>query len=79
MDDFITIGNVVSEYAIAYYRSTGGMPAELFVRLHDRIRPYGVHVVGSRGSGKSYLLGRRLAWEDFKRGIPTIIIDNRWC
>jgi len=38
-------------------------------------RGMGTLVLGTKGSGKSRLLGRKLAWEDFLRLIPLIILD----
>ncbi len=35
----------------------------------------GIGVWGTRGSGKSRLLGRLVAWQDFFRGVPLVIID----
>lgn len=45
------------------------------VWLDDSVRSLGIHVQAARGSGKSRLLGRSVCWQDFVRGIPTIIID----
>ncbi len=42
----------------------------------DALRPFAVHVVGDIGSGKSSLLGRVIAFIDFLRGIPIVILDN---
>jgi hypothetical protein len=35
----------------------------------------GTHIVAGKGAGKSRLLGRLLAWLDFVRGIPLVVID----
>jgi hypothetical protein len=35
----------------------------------------GIHIQAGKGSGKSRLMGRILAWLDFLRGIPVIIFD----
>lgn len=46
----------------------------LFV-IPDDARSMGVHVMAGRGSGKSRLLGKVVAWLDFLRGVPTVLID----
>ena len=38
-------------------------------------RVMGLYLVASRGSGKSRMLGRVIAWQDFLAGIPQVIID----
>lgn len=38
-------------------------------------RAMGQRVTGTRGSGKSRLLGRLIAWADVQANIPTVIID----
>jgi hypothetical protein len=38
-------------------------------------RVMGLYILASRGSGKSRLAGRVLAWQDFRAGIPQVIID----
>lgn len=43
--------------------------------LPDKGRAMGIHVVASKGAGKSRLLARTLAWLDFARGIPLVILD----
>lgn len=39
--------------------------------LPDRSRNMGIHLMAGKGSGKSRLLGRVLAWLDFLRGVPV--------
>lgn len=43
--------------------------------LPDRARSMGVHIQAGKGSGKSRLMGRVIAWLDFLRGIPLVILD----
>ena len=43
--------------------------------LPDRSRSMGIHLAAGRGSGKSRLMGRTIAWEDFLRGAPVVIFD----
>ncbi len=50
------------------------LPAGLTV-LPDEARTMGCSVWGTRGSGKSRLLGRLIAWQDFFKGVPLVIID----
>jgi hypothetical protein len=38
-------------------------------------RSMGQRITGTRGSGKSRLLGRLIAWADVQANIPTVIID----
>jgi len=35
----------------------------------------GIHLLAGKGSGKSRLMGRIIAWLDFVRGIPLVIFD----
>jgi hypothetical protein len=43
--------------------------------LPDAYRTHGIHLVGGRETGKSWFMGRTLAYQDVSRGIPTVIID----
>lgn len=43
--------------------------------LEDKYRAGGIHMVAGKGSGKSWTLGRNLAYGDVIRYIPTILID----
>jgi hypothetical protein len=43
--------------------------------LADQARNMGIHMVSGKGSGKSRMLGRVIAWQDFIRGIPLVIFD----
>jgi hypothetical protein len=43
--------------------------------LPDHARNMGIHLMGGKGSGKSRLMGRLIAWHDFLRGVPLVIID----
>lgn len=47
------------------------------VRLNEELRRLGIHVVSGKGTGKSRLLGRIIAFQDVagRWRIPTIIID----
>src|SRR4051812_1480633 len=43
--------------------------------LPDTARSMGIHLLAGKGSGKSRLMGRGIAWDDFIRGIPVVIFD----
>ena len=43
--------------------------------LPDDARSMGIHVQAGKGSGKSRLMGRLIAWLDFIRGVPLVIFD----
>jgi hypothetical protein len=55
------------------------LPARLIDRgirtLPDASRGMGIFFCAARGSGKSRALGRLIAWQDFSRGMPVVIID----
>jgi hypothetical protein len=51
----------------------GKRPRMLFVP--DSARSMGIHIQAGKGSGKSRLMGRIIAWLDFLRGIPQVIFD----
>src|ERR671915_611450 len=38
-------------------------------------RAMGIYILGSRGSGKSRLSARVIAWQDYRAEIPLVIID----
>jgi hypothetical protein len=38
-------------------------------------RAMGIYILGSRGSGKSRLSGRVIAWQDYRAEIPLVVID----
>jgi hypothetical protein len=38
-------------------------------------RAMGIYILGARGSGKSRLSGRVLAWQDYRAEIPLVVID----
>lgn len=46
-----------------------------FRLLADRGRGMGIFVLATRGTGKTRLLGRVIAWQDFIREVPLVIID----
>src|SRR4051812_45845285 len=55
-------------------------PTQLKAPVHtplfpDAARPTGVHLTGSLGTGKSFLLGRGVIFDDFIRGIPQVVFD----
>lgn len=57
---------------------TLALPAELADRLlllPDSGRALGIRICAGRGAGKSRLMGRAIAWSDFLRGVPTVILD----
>ncbi len=39
------------------------------------VRNMGIHLCAGKGSGKSRLMGRMIAWQDFCAGIPVVIFD----
>ena len=43
--------------------------------IPDKGRGMGIHIQGGKGSGKSRVMGRLIAWEDFIRGTPMVIFD----
>lgn len=45
------------------------------LHLPDEARSMGIYAVAGKGSGKSRLLGRQIAWQDFLRGVPQLIFD----
>jgi hypothetical protein len=38
-------------------------------------RAMGIYILGSRGSGKSRLSGKVIAWQDYRSEIPLVVID----
>jgi hypothetical protein len=54
------------------------MPPEMRWRLltiPDQARSMGIHIMAGRGSGKSRLMGGVIAWLDFVRGVPLVVLD----
>ena len=49
--------------------------AQKLMFMTDEARRNKIHIMGESGSGKSRFLGRILAWQDFIRRKPQIIID----
>jgi hypothetical protein len=49
--------------------------AKDFLWLPDAARSLGTHIQAGKGSGKSRLMGRVIAFLDFLRGTPTVILD----
>lgn len=49
--------------------------AERGIRLADDARRMPIFMAAGSGSGKSRLLGRLLAWRDFTRGLPVVVLD----
>lgn len=43
--------------------------------LPDNVRSMGIHIVGTKGMGKSRLMGRVISWFDLIRGVPIVILD----
>src|SRR5688500_20278280 len=43
--------------------------------LPHSARAMGIYILGARGSGKSRLSGRVIAWQDYRAEIPLVIID----
>lgn len=57
---------------------SSAVPRQLAPRLHwvsDAARLNGLHLMGEAGSGKSRLQGRIIAWLDFVRRTPLVILD----
>ena len=50
-------------------------PYEKLVWITDGARSMGIHIQAGRGSGKSRLMGRIIAFLDFLRGVPLVILD----
>lgn len=46
-----------------------------FVWLPDDSRSMGIHIMAGKGSGKSRMMGRMIAWLDYVRGVPQVIFD----
>ena len=53
----------------------GNQPASGFVHLSDRARSMGVYLLAGKGSGKSRLMGRIIAFQDLVKGIPQVILE----
>ena len=43
--------------------------------LPDASRGMGIFLCATRGSGKSRAMGRVIAWQDFLRGVPLVVLD----
>jgi hypothetical protein len=43
--------------------------------LPESHRDLGIHIMAGKGSGKSRLMGRAIAWQDFRNGHPLVILD----
>ncbi len=43
--------------------------------IPSEVRNMGVHICAGKGSGKSRLMGRCIAWHDFSCGLPVVIFD----
>ena len=50
-------------------------PASNFVHLSDRARSMGVYILAGKGSGKSRLMGRVIAFQDLVKGVPQVILE----
>ena len=62
----------------AAYPLTRSVPLALsrkLLWLPDDARTMGIHIQAGKGSGKSRLMGRLIAWFDFIRGVPLVIFD----
>lgn len=46
-----------------------------YLFLDASARKMGINIMAGKGSGKSRLMGRSIAYQDFIRGIPLVIID----
>lgn len=49
--------------------------ARRVVWISDGARLNGIHILGGPGSGKSRLMGRVIAWMDFLRKVPLVMLD----
>ena len=45
------------------------------LRIPSAGRGLGLHIVGLPGTGKSYLIGRKLCVGDFDNGVPLVLLD----
>jgi len=43
--------------------------------ITDQARSMGIHIMAGKGTGKSRLMGRVIAWLDFIRGVAQVIFD----
>src|SRR3712207_1798766 len=41
----------------------------------DQFRDRGVHIIGRTGSGKSVMMGQRIAVRDFACNMPVVVVD----
>lgn len=49
--------------------------AARLLSVADSARAMGINIMAGKGSGKSRLMGRSIAFQDFIRGVPLVIID----
>jgi hypothetical protein len=54
---------------------TNQKPEKKTQELPHSARTMGIYILGARGSGKSRLSGRVLAWQDYRAEIPLVVID----
>jgi hypothetical protein len=52
-----------------------GKPPSYTPLFPDAVRSTGIHILGAPGTGKSRLLGRRLLFDDYIRGVPQAAFD----
>ena len=77
MDELILQSDAHPESRPAGALNSGISPqlARRLLFLPDGARNMGIHLMGGKGSGKSRLLGRVIAWLDFLRGVPMVVLD----
>lgn len=69
IDDFVPLTK--------YYGNTLRHTDRILNTFMDRSNSTGVMLTGEKGSGKT-LLAKNLSIEGYKRGMPTIVINNDW-
>src|SRR4051812_42746393 len=71
----MTMPTLSPNYPLRDPTAVAAAPMPPLLAVPDAGRTMGMWVLGSRGSGKSRLVGRAIIWQDFLRGIPTIVFD----
>lgn len=64
-----------SEMSLALSPSVPDKYQRNLLWINDQARSMGIHIQAGKGSGKSRLMGRIIAWLDFIRGVPHVIFD----
>lgn len=66
--------NPIAKY-IFYQLGIAWKRFKRLIWITDEARSMGIHIMAGKGSGKSRLMGRVIAWLDFIRGVPQVIFD----